>query len=92
MHIFDSTYLNYDIAENFGIKYLLRVMDIFSRKVTIYGSNTKNSIILLKEFYLHMNIQKELASDKGNEFKNSIFNQFVKKIILFSNLDYHMTS
>lgn len=42
---FDLTYLNNDLAEVFGIKMLLSIIDAFSRKAMIYPENEKNEKI-----------------------------------------------
>lgn len=39
---FDIAYLNEDMQKAFGIKYLLTIIDVFSRKAMIYGTNKKN--------------------------------------------------
>ena len=35
-YIIDITYLNEDMALTFGIKYLLSVIGVFSRKIMVY--------------------------------------------------------
>ena len=69
------------MALTFGIKYLLSVIDTFSRKSMVYGIYNKkpeNLIIYVKEFCMYNNIPKELSSYNGGEFKNKIFNGFCK--------------
>ena len=81
-YMFDINYLNADQAECFGIKYILSILDVFSRKGMIYGINTKRANILLnyiKEFCLYNIIPRQFASDNGAKFKNSIFNSFCKE-------------
>ena len=68
--------------EEYGIKYFLSVIDVFSRKGMIYGINNKKAKILLdciKEFCIHNSIPKEFASDNGAEFKNKYFNSFCEE-------------
>lgn len=63
----------------FGIKYLLTAIETNSKKYLVYGiavKKDKNLIIYIKELRIHNNIQKELTSDIGTEFKNKIFNDF----------------
>ena len=40
-YTFDIIYLNEDISKAFGIKYILSILDCFSRNANIYGINTK---------------------------------------------------
>ena len=78
-YVFDITYLNDDMAKSFGIKYLLSILDAFSRKGMIYGTNSKKSDNLLKhiiEFCMNNKIPKEFLSDNGAEFKNKYINDF----------------
>ena len=78
-YVFDITYLNEDMSKAFGIKYILSILDCFSRKANIYGTNTKNAEILLKyvtDFCLNNNIPNEFICDNGAEFKNRIFKNF----------------
>ena len=63
----------------FGIKYILSIIDCFSRKCNINGTNSKIDNILLSfviNFCLNHNIPKEFISDNGAEFKNKFFNEF----------------
>ena len=67
------------MAKSFGIKYLLSILDAFSRKGMIYGTNSKKSDNLLKhiiEFCMNNKIPKEFLSDNGAEFKNKYINDF----------------
>ena len=67
------------MEKEFGIKYILSIIDCFSRKGNIYGTNSKNATILLNfviDFCLNHNIPKEFISDNGAEFKNKFFNEF----------------
>ena len=78
----DITYLNADMSTCFGIKYLFTIIDSFCRKAMIYSTNSKKPDILIKffkDFCMHNNIPKELASDNGAEFKNKIFNNFCEE-------------
>ena len=62
-----------------GIKYLFTIMDVFSRKAMIYGTNKKKSGILLKyiiDSYKHNKFLSQYSSDNGQEFKNSNYNEF----------------
>ena len=47
-YAFDITYLNEDMSKAFGIKYILSILDCFSRKANIYGLIQKNAEKLLK--------------------------------------------
>ena len=81
-YAFDLTYLNEDMSKAFGIKYILSIIDCFSRKGNIYGTNSKNSELLLKyieDFCVNHNIPKEFISDNGAEFKNKYFKDFCIK-------------
>ena len=67
------------MAQAFGIKYILSILDFFSWKGYIYGTNTKKGNILLSfviDFWLNHNIPKEFISDNVAEFKNIFFNEF----------------
>ena len=70
------------MAECFGIKYILSIMDCFSRKAMIYGSNSKKAdeiLDFIKDFCLNNTIPKIFISDNGAEFKNSLFDIFCKE-------------
>lgn len=59
------------MSKVYGIKYILSILDCFSRKGNIYGSNSKKSDLLLKyieDFCLNNNRPKEFISDNGAEF------------------------
>ena len=78
-YAFDITYLNVDMSKAFGIKYLLSILDCFSRKANIYGTNTKNADLLLKyvaDFCLNNKIPKKFINDNGMAFKNRVFTEF----------------
>ena len=73
------TFLSVDMAESFGIKYILGILDYFSRKTMIYGLKSKNANEILNhiiEFCLYLNFHKKFISDNGPEFKNSKINFF----------------
>ena len=79
---FDLTYLNNDLAEAFGVKMILSVIDVFSRKAMIYKANDKKSDNLIKdilEFCANNSFPKEFCSDNGPEFKNSKINEICEK-------------
>ena len=42
---FDLTYLNNDLSKAYGVKMILSIIDVFSRKAMIYGVNNKKSEI-----------------------------------------------
>ena len=76
---FDLTYLNDDLESAYGVKYILSVIDVFSRKAMIYKHNSKTSENILKdiiEFCIYNGFPKEFVSDNGPEFKNSKMNDF----------------
>jgi len=79
--MFDITYLNSDMSESLGIKYILSIMDCFSRKAMIYGTNTKKSNVLLnyiKDFCLHNNIPKVFISITEQNLKTLYLINFAK--------------
>ena len=68
---FDLTYLNEDLQLVYGIKYILLVIDAFSRKGMIYGHNSKDSDNILNdiiEYCLNNGFPKEFLCDNGPEF------------------------
>ena len=76
------TYLNDDLEAAYGVKYILSIIDAFSRKAMIYKLNSKKSEIILKdiiEFCIYNGFPKQFISDNGPEFKNSKINNFCKK-------------
>ena len=76
---FNLTYLNDDMQLAFGIKYLLTIMDVFSRKAMIYGIKSKESKMIITyiiDFCSNHNIPKEFSSDNGAEFKNKFFDDY----------------
>ena len=46
---FDLSYLNNDLAKAFGVKMILSVIDVFSRKAMIYKANDKKPDNLIKD-------------------------------------------
>ena len=77
---FDISYLNDDLQKAFGIKYILSIIDVFSRKGgMIYGLHNKeanNILPFIIDFCSNHNIPKQFSSDNGTEFKNKFFNDF----------------
>jgi len=76
------TYLNDDLEAAYGVKYILSIIDAFSRKAMIYKLNSKKSEIILKdiiEFCIYNGFPKEFISDNRLEFKNSKINNFCNK-------------
>ena len=70
------------MSKEFGIKYILSILNCFSRKGNINGTNSKNVELLLQYiayFCLNHNIPKEYISDNEAEFKNNHFNDFCTK-------------
>ena len=79
---FDLTYLNKDLADAYGVKMLLSIIDAFSRKAMIYKANDKKADNLIKdilEFCANNSFPKEFCSDNGPEFKNSKLNEICEK-------------
>ena len=79
---FDLSYFNEDLAEAFGTKMILSVIDAFSRKAMIYAENNKKADNLIKhilEFCMYNGFPKEFYSDNGPEFKNSKFSELCVK-------------
>ena len=73
-----------DLAEwNNGVKYLLTVIDCFTRYAFVRPLKNKTSAVVLKEFqHVINNINekpKMIVCDKGNEFINKNFLDFCKK-------------
>ena len=59
---FDLTYLNNDLSKAYGVKMILSIIDVFSRKAMIYGVNNKKSENLIKnilEFCANNSFPKE---------------------------------
>ena len=76
---FDITYLNSDLQKAFGIKYILSIMDTFSRKAMIYGLNNKSAGLITSyiiDFCTNHNIPKEFSSDNGREFNNKLLDEY----------------
>ena len=66
---FDLSYFNQDLAEVFGTKMILSVIDDFSRKAMIYAENNKKAENLIEhilEFCLYNGFPKEFCSDNGH--------------------------
>ena len=79
---FDITNLNDDLQEAYGIKYLLCIIDVFSRKGMIYGLQNKHADNILQniiEFCLNNGFPEEFLSDNGPELKNNKTNEFCIK-------------
>ena len=59
------------MANAFGVKMILSVIDVFSRKAMIYRTNDKiidNLIKDILEFCDNISFPKEFCSDNGPEF------------------------
>ena len=70
----DLTYLNKDTSNAYGVKYLLGIIDAFSRKGMIYKQNDKNSVSIIPnilEFCVNNSFPKEFVSYNVPEFKNA---------------------
>ena len=70
------------MANAFGVKMILSVIDVFSRKTMIYRANDKKTDNLIKdilEFCDNNSWPKEFCSDNGPEFKNSKLNEICEK-------------
>ena len=63
---FDLTYFNSDLETAYGVKYLLSIIDQFSRKAIIYKEKNKRAEPIIKhilEFCAHNNFPKQFCSD-----------------------------
>ena len=67
---------------NNNYKYLLTVVDVFSKKADIIPLKSRDAEVVAKAFELvleHMGIPKTIYSDQGSEFKNKEFNKILEK-------------
>ena len=67
--------MNDDLEKAYGVKIILGIIDVFSRKAMIYKHDNKKSEFLLKyiiEYCIHNGFPKEFVSDNGYEFNNNI--------------------
>ena len=72
-----------DLAkENDGVNYLLVVTDVFSKSLWVRQMKNKNARSLVQAFDTILSEKRkpeELRTDKGTEFINKSFQQFLKK-------------
>ena len=67
------------MEEAYDVKYILAIIDVFSRKGMIYKHSAKKAENLLHdiiEYCLHNGFPREFVSDNGPEFKNKTMNEF----------------
>ena len=79
---FDITYFNNDLADAYGVKMILSVIDAFSRKAMIYKIKDKKADSLIThilEYCANNSFPKEFCSDNGPEFKNSKFDEICQR-------------
>jgi hypothetical protein len=76
---------------NNGFKYILTVIDSFSKKLYVFALKNKNQFSIIKAFKkLFKNVKPEkLRTDRGLEFNNNVFKSFLKKndVIYFTSND-----
>lgn len=69
--------------QNRAFKYILVVIDVFSKFVwtaPIKNKNGKEVTNAMKKIPLHPNIPKKLQTDQGKEFYNKEFNELMTKL------------
>ena len=78
--LFSADLVDYSILskQNKGIKFLLTVIDIYSRYVWVLPLKNKQSITVLDSFKSINEIPKNLFVDRGTEFYNKDFKAFNK--------------
>jgi len=79
--------LNDVLSLNYGIKYLLNIIGLFSRKGMVNGINSKNAEIVLQyiiEFCLHNNFPKEIGLNNDSELKNILITDFCEKNMILN--------
>jgi transposase InsO family protein len=66
--------------ENNGYKYLLNVIDIFSKYAFSVPLKSKHSEAIIEAFdkLFHFRMPKKLWTDRGTEFVNNKFKDFLK--------------
>ena len=78
----DITYFNNDLADAYGVKMILSVIDAFSRKAMIYKIKDKKADSLIThilEYCAKNSFPKEFCSDNCPEFKNSKFDEICQR-------------
>jgi hypothetical protein len=67
--------------QNNGFKYLITIIDVFSKYLFVYSIKNKTSVQIVKMFKDLFKRRKpvKLRCDKGKEFDNSLFKNFCKE-------------
>ena len=83
-------------SQNDQYKYILTIIDVFTRKAFCYPMKTKNAETVLELFKQHIQKNKPqmLVSDNGSEFTNNAFQKLLKDESIFHNTNepgYHNT-
>lgn len=82
-HLWQADLLDFQktSAENEGIKYLLTIIDVFSKLAWVYPLKSKSAVEVLSAFKdLTKNLKpKYLQTDQGSEFFNKHMKQYLKE-------------
>ena len=77
----------YKTSNNKGYRYIFFIIDIFSEYLWALPLKNKNSQTITKEFSIFLTTSKrrhlKLESDRGSEWYNSVFQNFLKVKIYF---------
>ena len=82
------------MSNAYDVKYLLGIIDVFSRKGMIYKQNDKklvNIIPNILEFCANNSFPEEFVSDNGPEFKNARLKEICEKenIVFIHGIPYN---
>ena len=81
IHYMDLIDYNRDLAGNLGYRYILSLLDSYSRKIVLFRlKNKSDAFHELSNHYMAINeFPKILASDRGGEFRNTEFRNFANQ-------------
>lgn len=82
------------MSNAYGVKYLLGIIDVFSRKGMIYKQNDKKSVNFIPnilEFCVNNSFTKEFVSYNVPEFKNALLKEIYEKekIVFIHGIPYN---
>ena len=82
------------MSNAYGVKYLLGIIDVFSRKGMIYKQNDKKSVSIIPnilEFCVNNSFPKEFVSYNVPEFKNALLKEICEKekIVFIHGIPYN---
>lgn len=81
-YVCDSWKLNNELIKISGYKWVMDVIDYFSKYIISYPlkkNNAENTLECIKEFCIILGYPKIIQTDNGGEYKNTLWSQFCEE-------------